>query len=155
MFWITLRQNWSATLYRQNICQKSQYWGYTMANACSSSWSRSAPSGRLLPQIPVAWLPSPASGGRPTCSSPSLPNTMASWGDYQQVIIGASPAGVLTSQNLLEAVLALQPKSGWVTENFSNRLGPFGPPPKPKGGRKASAISVKTFRSMSLRCSAT
>ena len=108
------------------------------------------------PQLPVACPPSPVSGGRPTCSSPSLPNTMASWGDYQQVfIIGASPAGVLTSQNLLEAVLALQPKSGWVTENFSNRLGPFGPPPKPKGGRKASAISVKTFRSMSLRCSAT
>ena len=46
---------------------------------------------------------------------------MASWGDYQRVyIIGASPAGVLTSQNLLEAVLVLQPRVVGFRKNFSN-----------------------------------
>ena len=75
-------------------------------------------------------------------------------GDYQQVfIIGASLAGVLASRKPFEAVLALQPKSGWVSKNFSNRRA--GPSQNPKLGQKASAIFVKTFRSVFWRCSAT
>ena len=57
------------------------------------------------------------------------------------LFIGASPAGVLTSQKPFGSGVGIAAKSGWASDNFSNRhagaaraLRSWGPPKQNKGG---------------------